>query len=93
MDDLRHSIEVLEAALFQMRQDLNTLRRDQAISEEEVTRRLTWYAALEQLTIHVGTYFNTGNDTQLREAYEQVRAIHRLVSPATPPTLRIAKPA
>ena len=60
------------------------MRRSAAVSDEEVLRRLVWYSALEQLTVEVGVYLRTGDDTALREMWTSVSRLHKDVSPAVP---------
>lgn len=94
--DLRAEIDALHAALFSLQVEFGQMRRSVGVNEEEVHRRLVWYSALEQLTIEVGVYLRTGDDTALRDMWMAVKRLHGDVSPAIPRLQladRLEKPA
>lgn len=80
----REEMDAVHAAVFQMRQEIADWKRDSAVSAEEVEKRLIWYAELERLAIEVGHYVRTGDDGPLRELWDEVRQLHRFISPAVP---------
>lgn len=76
-------LEAIRAGLALVQQELARMKREQAISEEEVYKRLVWYSHLERMAAIAGDYVN-GRATRadLEEIVKECRLVHRFVSPA-----------
>ena len=92
MADLRREIDALHVIVGDLRAELEGVKLRQSITDEEADKRLLWYAALERLALEVGGYVQTGDDAELRDAYNDVRMLHRYISPAVPRE-RMPRPA
>lgn len=79
----RTELDSLHAGLALMRQELSQAKREWAISQEEVYKRLVWYSHLERLLIVASGFLKDPSRLdELEEIVERCRLVHRFVSPA-----------